>query len=357
MNRNKKSAIAVLLIISLFILAAASGCSSQNGTAQAPKNQTLTEPISKSEFLLDTMCKISVYDNVSPEVIDKGFDKLKEVDARMNADSETSEIADINSHAGLDYVKVSDETFYVIKEGKQYGDTTHGRFDITIGPLVKLWGINTDHARVPAPEEIKEKLPLVDYHNILLDEANKKVMLTNKGMALDLGGIAKGYSADAVAEVLKKNGVEHAIINLGGNVLVMGSKPGGEDWKVGIQNPLAERGEYMGIVHVSDKAVVTSGIYERFFEQDGKRYHHILDTNTGYPVDNSLAGVTIVTDKSIDGDALAKAFCMGVEEGLKFIEAQKNAEAIFVTKDSKVYVTPGIKKSFEITDASFTLMN
>lgn len=314
------------------------------------------QPISKSDILLDTPCKVTIYDDVPTEVLDKAFDKLKEVDSKMNASSTTSEISLVNNESGKGYVKVSDDTFYVIKQGVRYGNITEGIFDVTIGPLVKLWGINTEDARVPARIEIDSKLPLVNYENVLLKEDTKEVMLKNPGMALDLGGIAKGYAADAVAEVLKSNGVEHAIIDLGGNILTVGSKVSGEKWKIGVQNPNTERGQYLGIIEVSDKTIVTSGIYERYFEQDGKRYHHILDTSTGYPVDNNLASVTIVTDKSIDGDALAKSFCMGVEKGKTFIKSQ-GAEAIFVTKDSKVYLTDGLKDNFKINDESFEVVD
>ena len=319
------------------------------------------EPISKSEILLDTPCKVTIYDNVSNDVLDKAFDKLREIDKKMNAANEDSEISAINNQAGKGYVKVSDNTFYVIKEGIKYGDLTKEKFDISVGPLVKLWHVNqrkeNDTEPLPTQEQINQAKSLVNYKNVLLKEDTKEVMLKEPGMSLDLGGIAKGYAGDAVAEVLKSNGVSHAIIDLGGNILTVGSKTDGADWKIGVQNPNNERGDYLGTIEVSNKAVVTSGIYERYFIKDGKKYHHILDTSTGYPVDNELASVSIITDKSIDGDALAKAFCFGVDNGLKFIESQKGIEAIFVTKDNKVYVTPGLKNNFKITDNNFKLMN
>ena len=180
-------------------------------------------------------------------------------------------------------------------------------------------------------------------------------MLPEKGMALDLGGIAKGYAGDAVAAELRKNGIKHAIADLGGNLFVIGGKPDGTDWNVGIQTPFKPRGEYFGILCVSDKAVVTSGIYERYFEENGKTYHHIMDTKTGYPIDNELFSVTVVNDSSMAADALAKAFTMGLTDGMKFIESTKGAEAIFVTKDKKVYLTPGLKGKFKITDSNYKL--
>lgn len=334
--------LSILIIIAVFVI----GCAKET-----------VEPITKTAFALDTVCTITIYDKSSEKVLDDCFARLKVIESKMSVDIKSSEVSMINKMAGIKPVKVSDETYYVISNGKKFSDLTSGKFDITVGPLVKLWGINTPLARVPAPSEIKAALPLVNYKNIILNNKDKSIMLLKKGMSLDLGGIAKGYSGDAVEQVLKNNGIKHAIIDLGGNVLTIGSKPDGSKWRVGVQNPLLARGDYLGIVNVSEKAVVTSGIYERFFIKNGKRYHHIMDTKTGYPVDNELASVSIITDLSMNADALAKAFCFGVKGGLSFIEKQKGVEAIFVTRDSKVYVTPGIKNSFQITDPKFELMN
>lgn len=315
------------------------------------------EPISRTEVWLDTPCKITIYDKSKNENLDKAFQALKNIQDKMNVNQKDSEVYKINENAGITFVKVSDETFYVIEEGKKYGELTNGKFDISIGPIVKLWGINTDNARVPQEKEVKEILHLVNYKDILINENEKSVMLKNKGMSIDLGGIAKGYAGDIVSKVLKENDIEHAVIDLGGNIVVLGSKTDGSNWKVGIQNPLSQRGDYFGIIEVANKSVVTSGIYERYLEKDGKIYHHIFDTATGYPVDNNLAGVTIITDKSIDGDALSKIFCMGIEKGMDFINGIEGADAIFVTKNNEVYITKGIKSTFKITNENFKLMN
>ena len=343
----------VLLTLSLLTGCTVAGSQPISETTDQPNS----EPIKKTDFFLDTICDITIYDNVSPEVFDKGFSVLKEIDDKMSATKETSEITAINNASGKSSVKVSDDTSYVISKGIQYGETTEGKFDISVGPLVKLWGINTDHARIPSEEEIKSTLQLIGYKNIILDETKKEVMLKLEGMSLDLGGIAKGYAGDAVADMLKNNGVKHAIINLGGSVVVIGPKPNGDNWKIGIQDPAEPRGDYLGILSVSNKAIATSGISERYFIENGVRYHHIMDTSTGYPVDNSLASVSIISDKSIDGDPLAKSFTMGLEDGMKFIEKQPGVEAIFVTKDSKVYITPGLKNDFIVTNSKYTLMN
>lgn len=344
--KNNKKYISIFLIVLVMGLLLTASCSKKNVT-----------PISKTEFALDTMCKITIYDQASNVLLDKCFAKLKEIEGKMSVDIKTSEVSKINKMAGIRPIKVSNETYQVISAGKKFSELTKGKFDITVGPLVKLWGINTPRARVPGANEIKAVLPLINYNNIILDDKNRTIMLKSKGMSLDLGGIAKGYSGDAVEKVLKDNGVKHAIIDLGGNVLTVGSKPDGSSWRVGVQNPVSPRGDYLGILKVKEKSVVTSGIYERYFEKNGKRYHHIMDTKTGYPVDNELASVSIVTDLSMNADALAKAFCFGVKNGLSFIEKQPGVEAIFVTRDSKVYITPGLRKSFTITDSSFKLMN
>lgn len=327
-------------------------------TPAVPEPQPLAEPMEKSDFLLDTMCSVKVYDNVPKSVLDKAFSKISEIDKSMSAQNGASEVSAINNAAGKNAVRVSDNTYYVIKRGVHWGELTGGIFDIAIGPIVRLWGIGTDHAGVPAQQDITDRLPLVNYKNIILKDSDKSVMLKKSGMSIDLGGIAKGYTADAVAQVLKENGVRHAIINLGGNVLVIGGKTDGSNWRIGIQDPFEAHGAYIGIVEVSDKTVVTSGIYERYFKQNGKIYHHMLNPKDGYPFDNSLAGVSIITDKSVDADGLStSAFGLGLEDGLKFVEGLKGFDAIFITRNSEVYITKGLKGKFKLTNPDFVLKN
>lgn len=316
------------------------------------------EPISNTQFLMGTVCTIKIYDKSSTMVLDKAFKRISEIENTMSINKDQSEVIDINNAAGVKPIKISDGTMEVLKEGVKFAALTAGKMDITVGPLVKLWGIGTDAARVPSKEEISQKKALIGYKNLILDEKNKTAFLKNKGMIIDLGAIAKGYTADEVKEVLKENGVEHAIINLGGNVFAMGKNITGSPWKIGIQDPFTQRGDIIGMIEVEDKSIVTSGIYERYFEKDGKKYHHILSTTTGYPCDNSIAGVSIVSAKSIDGDALSTSvFSLGLEDGLKFINNMPGVEAIFITKDKQVYITPGLKNNFKITDTAFTLKN
>lgn len=228
---------------------------------------------------------------------------------------------------------------------------------MAIGPITDLWRIGFDDARKPTQKEIDEALNHVDYTKIQFNDDKQTVYLEEKGMALDLGAIAKGYIADEVADVLKEQGVTSAVIDLGGNVLVVGHSWLGEneDWNIGIQDPNSARGTILGAIKESDKTVVTSGIYERYLEVDGKRYHHIFDSRTGYPYENELASVTIITEKSIDGDGLSTvAFDKGVKEGLAYIESNtpSGTDAIFVTKEDRVYVTKDIEGLFQLNEES-----
>lgn len=348
-NRNRVIYALLTVVFSFMLL---SGCSDE----VEEKND---EAISRTEFVLGTVVTIKIYDdNVSEEVFNKAFKKLRDIENKMTINSEESEVIDINKKAGKDFVKVSEDTFYVIGKGKYFSKLSQGRFDISIGSLVKLWNIGTEYAKVPSEEEIDARKKLVNYNDVILDEKTRSVKLNKEDMVLDLGGIAKGYGADEVVKILKENNVNHAIINLGGNVFAYGNKKDGSPWRIGIQSPNSSRGGYIGIVKISDKTVVTSGIYERFFEENGKRYHHILDPDTGYPIENKLSGISIIADSSIDADSLStSAFALGLDKGIDLIESLDNVEAVFITEDSKVYITSGLKNKFELEDSNFELIN
>lgn len=341
-----KRGVLLLFILSIFLLL--SGCSD---------NKEI-EPISRNQFLLGTIVNVTIYDKTSDEVFDQVFDRIKEIEERMSINMENSEVINVNNKSGIDFASVSDDTFYVIKTSKHYSELSEGNFDTSVGPLVKLWKIGSPDARIPSDDEINHVLPLINYKNVELNPDEKKVMLKEKDMIIDLGGIAKGYAADEIGKILKDHGIEHAIVNLGGNVSTLGAKPGKEYWSIGIQNPFEPRGAHLGIVQVKNKSVVTSGIYERFFEEEGVRYHHILSPYTGYPIDNSLASVSIVADRSIDADALSTvSFSLGVEKGLALIESLAGIDAIFITKDHGVYISSGLKENLKMTNEEFTLKN
>ncbi|GAB6169183.1 FAD:protein FMN transferase [Clostridium carnis] len=307
---------------------------------------------------MGTVVKVTIYDNQKEEILDKIFNKVKELENTLSINENGTLVDKINESAGKAPVKVDDDTYTIIKKGLEYSKLSNGLFDITIGPIVKLWNIGLPEAKVPSQTEIDSKLPYIGYSDVILNDTDKSVFLKREGMMLDLGGIAKGYTADVISNILTENNVSSAIVDLGGNIFAHGKKISGDKWRIGIQDPFSTRGDIIGSISVINKSIVTSGIYERFIEENGVKYHHILSPSNGFPYDNELAGITIVSNKSIDGDALSTSvFAMGVEKGLEFVNSQPDIDAIFVTKDNKVYITSGLKDNFKITNEAFSLQN
>ncbi|MDF2841527.1 MAG: putative thiamine biosynthesis protein, partial [Clostridia bacterium] len=271
----------LILILCIIVLAFASCTKVPPVEEPTPSQPAPGQPISKSDYLLGTIVDITIYDKQDESIIDKAFDRIREIENKMTINNaETSEIIALNQAAGTSEVKVSPDTLDVLERGKYYSEFSKGRFDITVGPIVKLWNIGTEEAAVPDPKVLAEKIKLIDFNKLHLNRDTLTAKLDDPGMQVDLGAIAKGYAADEVAKILKANGVEHAIINLGGNVLSIGGNMKGTPWRIGIQDPFNPRGEFIGIIEITDKTVVTSGTYERYFEEDGKRYHHVLDPRT-----------------------------------------------------------------------------
>ncbi|WP_040950739.1 FAD:protein FMN transferase [Gorillibacterium massiliense] len=354
MQLRHRKKLPFLLVLVLVLIAVLSGCGKSAG------NTETTEPKSERFYIFDTIVTVKIYDTRANDATFNGVNAvLQRIDHEVNREDKTSEISKVNSKAGDgEFVPVSEETFKVIKRAVDYSESSGGVFDLTVGPLVDLWAIGKGGEHVPPKTDIEDRLKLIDYKQVELNEADHSVRLLKPKMSIDLGGIAKGYSADAIAEYLQGQGFKSAIIDLGGNILAMGPKPGNKDWVIGVQNPEESRGAYIGTLKVQNKTVVSSGVYERFFIEDGVRYHHIMNTSTGYPVRNGLTSVTIVTDHSFDADGRSNTtFSMGIEKGTKFVEGLKNTEAIFITEDHKVYITPGLKGIFTLTDNNFTLMN
>lgn len=302
---------------------------------------------------MGTIVTARVYGDNAENSISEVMTRIQKLEGMMTINAKGSEIDSLNDAAGKDYVKLSQESIFVINSANRFANLSNGAFDITIGPLVKAWGIFTDNPRIPPADEINKDLKLINYKDISVDEKNMKVKLNRNNQIVDLGGIAKGYAGDEAIKIYKKNGVKSGYINLGGNVVVLGSKPDGSKWKIGVQNPRAANGSYIGILSVSDKAIVSSGDYERFFEKNNIRYHHILDPKTGYPANSDLIATTIVADNSIDADALSTSvFVLGLEKGRKLIESLEGVEAVFIISDKKVYITSGLKDIFKFDDES-----
>lgn len=311
------------------------------------------KPTEAEDFMMGTIITQRVYASNARAAIQETSARLKAIENLMTINAPGGDVNSLNEAAGKKPVVLSPETINILKTAKKYAEISRGAFDVTIGPLVKAWGVFTDNPRIPSQDEIDRLLKLTDYRKLKVDTVNSKAMLELPGMIADLGGIAKGYAGDEAIKIYRKYGIKSAYINLGGNVVVLGTKPDGKPWRIGIQNPRAENGFYIGIVEVTDKAVVTSGDYERFFEKDGIRYHHILDPNTGYPADSGLISATIVTDISMDADALSTSvFVLGLKKGWELVKNLKGVEAIFITKEKEVYVTEGLKNSFTFSDES-----
>lgn len=344
-----KKLLILLLIAALFI-----GCSSNS----SPENSVTQDPISKTEFFMGTVVTITLYDSDDTSILDKAFKTIKEIEELVSINTSNTELDSVNNAAGKNPIQVSNTTFNIIEKGLEYSKLSNGAFDITVGPLVKLWSIGLPEAKLPTQEEIDNTIPLVDYTKLELDSSNRTVFLKESNMVIDLGSIAKGYAADEVVNILKENGVKSAIIDLGGNIYAYGLKPLGSDWKIGIQDPFSTRGDIIGILPVNNKTIVTSGIYERVYEENGVKYHHLLNPDTGYPFDNDIAGVSIITESSIDADALSTTvFSKGLFTGLDFVESLDSVDAIFISKDKKVYVSSGLKDTFILNNPDFTLVN
>lgn len=361
---KKKLGLLLVALLTVISVAACRNTTKENATTESSVSvaKGLREkPYAKEEFLLGTYVRIRVYDEGKEEALAPAFERIAELGDKITINQAGSEIDTINEQAGIAPVTVSDDIYDLLKHAYEYSVESNGGYNMAIGAITQLWRIGFDDARKPEQSEIDEALKHIDYHKVTFNDADKSVYLEEKGMIIDLGAIAKGYIADEAANVLKENGVTSAIVDLGGNILVVGHSWRGEneDWNVGIQDPNNARGTILGSIKESNKTVVTSGIYERYLEVEGEKYHHIFDSKTGYPYDNDVASATVITEKSIDGDGLTTViFDKGVKAGLEYIEQNtpKGTDAIFVTKEGRVYVTDDIKDTFKLDqDSGYTM--
>jgi thiamine biosynthesis lipoprotein len=337
--KNARALLAVSAISFLFAVASCGG---------------LETPLSRTDFVLWTTCTVTLYDHVKQDTLDAVFSRLHEIHNRLSVNIPGSELDAVSAAAGRTAVHVSDDVFSVVKAALRYSTLSDGRFDPTVGPLMKAWKMNTDQGHIPAPADITRALSLVNWRDVVMDGSAKTIYLKRSGMSLDAGGVLKGFAADETARILSSRGVKSAMIDLGGNILAMGSKPDGAPWRIGLQDPDSQRGVAFGTVEVIDKSVVTSGVYEHFFMQNGKRYHHIMDTQTGYPVENGLVAVTMISRASIDADGWdTTLLCMGPARGLALAKSL-GLDVLLVSSDHRLYATDSAKKMLTITDPSFT---
>jgi thiamine biosynthesis lipoprotein len=336
----------ILLVSALLLMLC--GCS---GTGSAG-----SDPVVADGFYLDTVCSISVYRMTDEQggvkdaaemseeadaAITEAFDLCKDLESKISRTRGDSEISRINNAEG-EWVEVSDDTRELIQKGIEYSRLSDGRFDITVGGVTEQWDFHAPEgeAKIPDAGKVADAVVHIGYRNIEID--GNKVRLSDPETKLDLGGIAKGYIGDRMSELLEERGVVSAVVNLGGNVICIGGKTDEDDFVIGVEMPFSDRTEIIGKIGARDKTLVTSGVYERQIEVDGKKYHHILDTKTGWPVDTDLDAVTLIAGKGHSGDIDALSttcLIMGADKGMKFIEEQEGVEGVFVLSDGSILTT------------------
>ena len=333
-----------------------SGCSAQTKSEENTAADS-REPISATAIKLNTAVTVTIYDSNDKNLLTECMnlcDKYEKIFSRTASDSELYQL----NHRELAPVEgtentyqVSDDLAELVSEGLDYSELSEGAFDIAIEPLTSLWDFTAEDPQVPEDSLIQAALPKCDYHNISVDKDKNEITLKTDDTAIELGAIAKGYIADRLKDYLVSQNVKSAIINLGGNVLCIGGKTDNSAFKIGIQKPFADRSETIAVMDIRDKSVVSSGIYERCFEQDGTLYHHLLNPKTGYPYDNGLIAVTIISDQSVDGDALSTTcFALGLEDGMKLAESLNDVQAFFVTSDYEIHYTRDFQKKIRVTE-------
>ena len=329
--------IATLLLTTLLL----SGCSTNGLFSQKPYKET--------QFLMDTVIDITAYGPGAEEAVKASFAEFQRMHNLTNHFDVNSQVSKINQMAGKEPVAVDPDLLYIIDYSCQLSSKLEGTFDITIGPLVELWGIGRKGDYVPTQAEIDKARSLVDYRRIKIDHTAHTVYLPKEGMLIDLGGIAKGYTVDKVIEILKAKGIKSALVNAGGDVRVIGNKPDGKPWRIGVQDPRQSDGVVAKLSLTSWDTMETSGDYQRFIMKDGIRYSHIIDPRTGWQP-RTVTSVTTVNNSSTDGDILGTAiFIVGPEKGLNLLQQFHGNEAVIVTNDGKVVMTSGLEGKIELS--------
>jgi len=317
-----------ILLLALLLTA----CGTQPPAEPAPT-------VTRTNFQMDTVVTITLYDWTDESAIDAAFREITRLENLLSVEKEGSDLDRLARAAGQDWVDIAPETQEVLELAKEYYTVSDGLLDVTAGPLIDLWDINNG-GHFPSQEELDAVLPLIDSDDLLVEEG--RAYLARPGMKANLGAIAKGYIADRVKDLLVDLGVEHAVLDLGRNILLIGGKTDSTPFRIGVQDPNGEQGALLAVLEASDKSLVTSGVYERYFEHEGVRYHHILDPKTGYPADNGLAAVSILSDDSANGDALSTTcLLLGQERGLALIESLPGVEALFVDADGTMTPSSG----------------
>ncbi|MDR2903915.1 MAG: FAD:protein FMN transferase [Clostridiales bacterium] len=319
-------------------------------------------PVSKNALMLDTVITISVYSDDAQRILSEAVALCERYEALFSKTVPGSDIYRLN-HAENQFIDVDDDTLLLLQKSIAYSALSGGAFDTTIGAAIDLWEFDAEkeNPALPPPEALEKAVASAGYQQIEFD--GSAVRLSKPGAAIDLGAIAKGFIADKIADYLKTEDIRGATIDLGGNMLTVGERPDGSPWVIGLREPFSETGATLLLLDLAEKSVVSSGIYERYFKIGDKLYHHILDTRTGYPLETDLVSVTIISDRSVDGDALSTtAFSLGLEKGLAFIESIPDTEALFITNADEIICTSGVgvgtSVDTELSDAiPVTLLN
>lgn len=313
----------------------------------AEKQETSVQPTSDTReiFAMDTVMTVTAYGDRSEEAVQAAEEEIKRLDALFSVGNASGDIARLNENASA---VVSGETCELINRSKELYNSTGGALNIAVYPLMEAWGFTSGEYRVPEQKEIDAMLTCMDVDEISCDENTGEVILP-EGMGIDLGAIAKGYTSARLMDVFVSYDIASAIVSLGGNVQALGNKPDGTKWRVAVEDPFSEEGDsYAGILEITDQAVITSGAYERYFEQDGKRYHHIIDPATGYPAENGLASVTVVSQDGALADALSTAlFVMGKDKALAYWKEHADEFNVILIEDNKdMTITEGLQDCF-----------
>lgn len=348
--KRKVTYVAVILLVLMLLSLTGCGNSEEaSKSSDASSNTTNTtsggdeQEETRDVFAMDTYMTLKAYGEYAKEALDQAEAEITRLDKLWSVGESDSEVSQLNKKKEA---KVSDETMQLLLYAKEVSEATNDAFDITIYPLMELWGFTTQKYKVPTEAEIKEKLTMVNMDYVEIDRDTNTVRL--KGDAeIDLGGVAKGYTSQKVAEIFQKVGVEHGVVSLGGNVQAIGTKTDGSRWKVGIQAP-DDSMDMVGSYEAEDESVITSGGYERYFEKNGKTYHHILDPKTGYPSDSDLTSVTIISKDGTMADCLSTTlFVMGKDKAEAYWKKHKEEfDMILVDKDSNIYISKGIEDRF-----------
>ena len=304
------------------------------------KSETTDSSFSRDIFAMDTYMNMKVWAADGDSLLDTAAKRINELENTLSVTKETSDIAKLNNGGTI---TLSNDSSLILRTALDIGGQTDGALDISVYPITKAWGFTTGENRIPEEGEIKSLLENVDYRKITPE---RNVLSLPEGMQIDLGALAKGYTSDTLMQMFRDSGAESAIVTLGGNVQALGHRPDGTDWKVGVVDPFSPT-ENLCIIEIADKAVITSGNYERYFEKNGKRYHHIIDPADGYPADNGLVSVTIIGNSGLMCDALSTAlFVLGEDKAIAYYKAHKDFDMVLVTEDKRILYTKGLEGHF-----------